>query len=116
MAQQLVRAWAEAERENEAAEVALQADLKTQGMPSQSRCRPSVEAFRTWPGRPPKSVGETREFELWVNRSGQPPGDEWQDRIQLQADGSGLLLEKSRKVHFDHKRGADAECAGAARG
>lgn len=103
-ARQLIRAWAEAERANEAAEAALQADLKERGVKNPCRCRPIVEAFRTWPGRPREVVGEPREFELWVNRAGQAPSDDWQGRIKTQGDGSGVLFNSGRPVHFDHKR------------
>jgi len=102
-ARKIMREWAEAELANEAAERAMQASLKAEGVQSAGRCRLSVEAFRAWPGRPREVVGEPRDFELWTNARGEPPGDEWQAKIKLQADGTGVLQDGGRNV-FTHRR------------
>jgi hypothetical protein len=103
MARQLMRAWAEAEIANEAAEAALQQKLKAEGVKNASRCRPSVEDFRMWPGRPSEVVGEPVEHELWVNAEGEAPAEEWQNRIRLQPNGTGVLHHHGPVV-FAHRR------------
>jgi multidrug efflux pump subunit AcrA (membrane-fusion protein) len=103
MSRQLMRAWAEAEQANEAAEAALQQKLKAEGVKNASRCRPSVENFRMWPGRPSEVVGEPVEHELWVNAEGEAPAEEWQNRIRLQPNGTGVLHHHGPVV-FAHRR------------
>lgn len=103
MARELVRAWAEAERANEAAEAALQRSLKAEGVKSAGRCRPGVEDFRMWPGRPREVVGEPREFEVWTNAAGEAPSEDWQQRIKVQPNGTGVLHQGGAVV-FTHRR------------
>ncbi|MGU3449627.1 hypothetical protein [Methylobacterium sp. 391_Methyba4] len=103
MARQLVRAWAEAENANEAAEAALQLKLKAEGVKNAARQRLSVENFRIWPGRPREVVGEPVEYELWVNADGEAPAEEWQNRIRLQPNGTGVLHHHGPVV-FTHRR------------
>ena len=103
MARQVVRAWAEAERANEAAEAAMQKSLKAEGVKNAGRCRPGVEDFRMWPGRPREVIGEPREFEVWTNAAGEAPSEDWQQRIKIQPNGTGVLHQGGAVV-FTHRR------------
>lgn len=104
MGRQLVRAWAVAQMANETAETALKARQAAQGISSDLPCRPSAEAFRTWPGRPRELVGPPVEHVLWTNGAGEAVGEPWQGQIREQVDGTGVLSDGGGRSVFEHRR------------
>ncbi|MDH3031066.1 hypothetical protein [Methylobacterium fujisawaense] len=104
MGRQLVRAWAVAQLANENAEKALKAQQAAQGITSDMPCRPGVEAFRTWPGRPRELVTPALDRTLWTNAAGEAVGEPWQSQIREQVDGTGVLSDSGGRTVFEHRR------------